>query len=76
MAVGFRFTEVKTLTHFTDIENGVGEEMIHLLGAIMKTCSLAGINSKLHNLWITAHYSKKYAPKLISSKSFLVVCLP
>jgi hypothetical protein len=43
--VVFKLIDVNILTHCTGIENGVGEEMIHLIDAIMKTCSLAGIDS-------------------------------
>jgi hypothetical protein len=56
--VSFRFTDVKILPHCAIVENGKGDEMIYLLGAIIKTCSLAGINSNLHNFWITAHLSR------------------
>ncbi len=44
IAVDFRYTEVKTLSHCNEVENDVGDEMIHLLEAIMNTCSSAGIN--------------------------------
>jgi hypothetical protein len=50
MIEGFRLTKVKVLLHCTDVENGVGDEMIYLLGAITNTCSFAGINSNLHSL--------------------------
>jgi hypothetical protein len=33
------------------VEKGNGDEMIHLLGAIIKTCSLAGIYLNLNNVW-------------------------
>jgi hypothetical protein len=58
MVEGFRFTIIKILSHCTDVEKGVGDEMIHLLGATMKTCIFAGINSNLHSLVITDHFSK------------------
>jgi hypothetical protein len=47
LVVGYRFTKVKILPHCTEVENGVGEEMTHLFGAIMKACTLAGIKFKL-----------------------------
>ncbi len=53
MVVGFKFTEISILPHCTDVGNGVAKKMIRLLGAIMKTCSFAGINLNLHNLLIT-----------------------
>jgi hypothetical protein len=40
------------------LENGFGKEMIHLLGAIINTCSFAGKNSNLQILGITAHLSR------------------
>jgi hypothetical protein len=55
---GFKVTEVKLLSHCIEVENGVGDEMIHLLRAIMKTFSFAGINSNLQKLWIAYHLSK------------------
>jgi hypothetical protein len=50
---GFLINWSKILSYCTDVENGVGDAMIHLLGAIMKTCSFAGINSNLNSLVIT-----------------------
>jgi hypothetical protein len=38
--------EVKILPNCTEVENGVNKEMIRLFGAIMDTCSFAGMNSK------------------------------
>ena len=35
MVVDFRLIELKILPHCTEVENGVGDEIIHLLGAIM-----------------------------------------
>jgi hypothetical protein len=58
IAVGFKFTDVDISLHCTEVENGLGQEMIHLIGAIKKTCCFAGINLTLHSLWITAHLSK------------------
>jgi hypothetical protein len=48
--VGLRLVEEEILLHCTDVEKGVGEEMIHLLGPIMKTCSFAGINLNFQSL--------------------------
>jgi hypothetical protein len=42
MVVIFKLIEVKMLSHCTEVEKGVGEEMIHLSVAIIKTCSWAG----------------------------------
>jgi hypothetical protein len=50
MVAGFKLTDVKILPQYTEVENGVGKEMIYLLCAIMKTCYLTGINSEWHNL--------------------------
>jgi hypothetical protein len=33
---GFKYTELKLLSNCTDVEKEVGEEMIHLLGGIIK----------------------------------------
>ena len=56
--VGFKLIDVKIFPHCTEVEKGDGEEMIHLFGAIMNTCSLAGMNSNWHNLCITDHLSR------------------
>jgi hypothetical protein len=45
----------KLLPHCTEVKNGIGEEMGYLFGAIIKTCSLAGIDSNFKTLWITAY---------------------
>jgi hypothetical protein len=45
--VGFGLIEVNTLFHCSEVEKGVGEDMIHILDAIMKICSWADINSNL-----------------------------
>ena len=55
--VGLRLTEETVLSHCTDVENGVGYEMINLFGNIMKHVPLRGINSNLRKLWITGHLS-------------------
>jgi hypothetical protein len=76
IVLGFEFIYVIILLHCTEVENGVGEEMIHLWSVIVKTCFFAGINLNTHSLVITAHLSKYYALKHVSSKPFLVVCPP
>ena len=35
--VGFKLIDVKIFQHCTEVEKGVGEEMIHLFGAIINT---------------------------------------
>jgi hypothetical protein len=47
MVADFSFIEVKILSHCTEVEYSVGDEIIHLLGAIMNTFSVTGINSNL-----------------------------
>jgi hypothetical protein len=42
MFVGLRLTEETVLLHCTDVQNGVGDEMINLLGNIMKYVPLRG----------------------------------
>jgi hypothetical protein len=39
IVVVFKLIEVNMLSHCTELEKGVGEEMINLLVAIMKRCS-------------------------------------
>jgi hypothetical protein len=53
----FRLMVENTLLHCTVVENGEGDDIIHLLDDILKTCSLAGINSNWHNLLTVAQFS-------------------
>jgi hypothetical protein len=39
MVVVLRLIEVNTLPHCTEVKKGVGEEIIHFLVTIMKTCT-------------------------------------
>ena len=54
----FRLMVENTLSHFIVVENGVGDDIIHLLDDILKTCSLAGIKSNWHNLFTAFQFSK------------------
>jgi hypothetical protein len=41
----FKLMVENTLLHCIVVEKGVGDEIIHLLEAILKTCSFAGVKS-------------------------------
>jgi hypothetical protein len=43
IVVDLVFAEVKMLSNFNEVDKGVGDEMNHLIEAIMSTCSFAEI---------------------------------
>jgi hypothetical protein len=58
IVVGFEFIDVNILSHCSENEKVMSDNMFHLLGAIRKTFSWAGINSNLHSSVFTDHPSK------------------
>ena len=66
----------KTLLQCMVVENGIVKEIIDLLDDILKTCSFARIKLNWHSLLTAGQFSKQCAPRQVSSRSVLIVCLP
>ena len=71
-----RFMDKNTLLHCIVVENGVGEEMIHLLDDFLKMCSFAGMKLNWLSLFTAGQFSRYRPPNRSPlGLSWLYACL-